>query len=320
VLIEMPDAPDPVLDEALNRVRGELSAVGLGADVRLFHGAAAEPTLDSGVEGALAIERDGSVIRVRAWGPLSPAPIVQELDARASDVTAEVVAVRAVEALRAVMLAFKQRAHKEAELAPQPKPAPEPAPKPRAPRRRDRAALAPRGDHGAVTLWAAPNTFYDFDSRTLGIGGELGAYYGRFPCFVGPTLGSTLYRPSLEVAAGSIDTRRVSAALRGGCSLELGDVFELWLSLGGGVAFYNVEGHANTGYVGRGVRHTSAFVIGGIGASAWLSRYFGLFTRVDLSVATNAGGLRVAGAEIAALERPLWWGALGVQLQLPGIL
>ena len=29
VLIEVPEAPDPMLTEALNRVRGELSAVGL---------------------------------------------------------------------------------------------------------------------------------------------------------------------------------------------------------------------------------------------------------------------------------------------------
>lgn len=319
VLIEMPDAADPVLDEALNRVRGELSAVGLSADVRLFHGTAAEPELAQDVEGALAIERDGPVIRVRAWGPLSPVPVVQELDARASEVTAEVVAVRAVEALRAVTLAFKKAERKEVEAPPPPKPEPAPAPPP-PPSPLPRAGLAPRGGHGAITLWAAPNTFYDFDSRTLGLGGELGAYYGRFPCFVGPAFTSTLYRPSLEVSAGSIDARRLSAALRAGCALEVGDAFELWLSLGAGLALYNVEGHAKSGYVGHSLRHASPFLTAGVGASAWLSRYFGFFARVDASLATNAGGLRVGGIEIAALERPLVWAALGVQLQLPGVL
>ncbi|MFZ5890933.1 MAG: hypothetical protein ACOY0T_07775 [Myxococcota bacterium] len=320
MLIEVAEGVDPVLDEALNRVRGELSAVGLAADVRLLHGTASEPTLEAGVEGALSIVRDGSTIRIRAYGPLSRTPVVQELDARAAEVTAEVVAVRAVEALRAVTLAFK-KAEPKPEVEPKPEPKPEPPPvKPPAPAPARRPALAPRGNHGAVSFFIAPNTFYDFDSRTLGVGGELATYYGRFPCFVGPAFTSTLYRPTLHVDAGSIDTRRLSAALRGGCSLELPEPFELWFSLGGGLAFYSVEGHAATGFVGHNEQHTAPFLTAGVGFTAWISPHVGLFARIDASLATNAPALRVSGSEIAKLERPLGWGAFGLVLQLPGVL
>ncbi|HET9929981.1 MAG TPA: hypothetical protein VFQ35_04805 [Polyangiaceae bacterium] len=322
VLIEVPDTSDPVLTEALNRVRGELSAVGLDADVHPFHGEAPEPVLESGVEGALSLERENSIIRIRAWGPLSPEPVVQELDTRASDVTAEVVSVRAVEALRAVTVAFRKREPKPVEPPkppPRPEPPPPPPPKP-VPRKVARPALAPRGEHGALTFTLAPNSFYDVDSRTLGVGGEVGAYYGRFPCFVGPQLTSTLYRPALRVDAGTVDTKRLSAALRAGCSLELGGAFELWVSLGGGLARYDVEGHPASGFRGNRVQHSSPFLTSGVGASLWFSTHVGVFARVDASVATDTAAIRVLGAEIASLEKPLLWGAVGIALQVPSVL
>ena len=323
VLIEVPEAPDPMLTEALNRVRGELSAVGLEADVHAFRGEAPELALENGVEGALSIERESSLIRIRAWGPLSPEPVVQELDLRASEVTAEVIAVRAVEALRAVTVAFRKREPKPEPKPepPPPKPEPPPAPPPKpTPPKESRPALAPRGGHGALTLMLAPNSFYDVDSRTLGLGGEVSAYYGRFPCFAGPQLTSTLYRPALNVSAGRVDTRRLSAALRLGCAVELGRGFELWLSVGGGLARYDVEGHAASGFVGSRAQHTSPFLTGGGGAGFWFSRYVGMFARIDASVATDTGAIRVVGTEIAALEKPLLWGALGVALQVPQVL
>ncbi|MGC4090359.1 MAG: hypothetical protein QM756_21270 [Polyangiaceae bacterium] len=320
VLIEVPQAPDAVLDEALNRVRGELSAVGLGADVRVQVGEQTEPKLDAGVEGALSLVRDGSLIRIRAYGPLSSTPVVQELDARASDVTAEVVAVRAVEALRAVTVAFR-RAEQKPEAKP---PAPPPAPKalPPAPPTPPsaRPAFAPRGQHGAISVALGPAAFYDVDSRTLGLGGELSAFYGKFPCFGGPSLSSTLYRPLLEVSAGSVDTRRLSAALRVGCSVELPRPFELWFSLGGGAALYSVEGSATNGFVGHALHHTTPFFTAGVGVSVWLSSRLAVYSHLDASWASDAGALRVAGSELAQLERPLLWGALGVALQIPGVL
>lgn len=325
VVIEVPDAPDPVLAEALNRVRGELAAVGLEAAVQLFHGDAPVPGLEPGVEGALAIERENSVIRIRAWGPLSAEPVVQELDSRAPSVTAEVVAVRAVEALRAVTVAFRAREKKppetKTEAAPPPAPkVAESAPPVRPPRRSSRPALAPRGGRGALTLLLAPNTFYDVDSRTLGVGGELSAFYGRAPCFIGPQLTSTLYRPALKVDAGRVDARRMSAALRAGCSLELGDAVDLWFALGAGLAFYDVEGDPAPGFVGKRARHSSPFMTAGLGVSFWFSSYVGAFVRLDGSLATDRGTIRVLGSEIAALERPLLWGALGVAFQVPSFL
>ncbi|HTU63964.1 MAG TPA: hypothetical protein VMF89_36110, partial [Polyangiales bacterium] len=76
----MPQASDPVLQEAVIRVRGELSAMGLRAEVT----PSAELDTDTeseDVRGALSLERDGPWLRIRARGAKVSTPIVQELDA-----------------------------------------------------------------------------------------------------------------------------------------------------------------------------------------------------------------------------------------------
>src|SRR6478735_6996120 len=108
---------DARMTRALVLIRGELSAVGLEIQV---HGpddtSAAETSPDR-----LSLDiRDGAIV-VRVFAAGAQTPLVESVDLDGPEVTAEVIAVRAVEALRAARLLPSP-----AQKAPPPKPAPEP--------------------------------------------------------------------------------------------------------------------------------------------------------------------------------------------------
>jgi hypothetical protein len=319
VLIRLPERPDALLEEALVRVRGELSAMGLSADERLEHVESPQspPTFDADVAGALFLTRDGSLIRIRAFGPAS-ASVSQELDARASDITPEVVAVRAVEALRAVML----RVQKPPEAPPKPKQVPPPPAKPKAlppqppPPVSPPPSVAPRG-RGALSVWAGPSAEYDVASRTLGAGASVSVLYGSAPCFAGPALGTTLLDHKLRDASGYVLVKRSSAALRAGCALRLWRSLEAWAAVVGGGALYAVEGHANPGFIGKTGHHLSPVLGGALGLTLFVSRLTGLYAEVDGSFASNTPGVVANHRDLANMERPLLSAGLGLVILAP---
>ncbi len=310
VLLRVPAVSDPVLEEAVIRVRGELSAMGLSAEIitdQLPDGAAtavAEPA-----RGTLTFERDSGWVRIRATGARSNTPVLQELDARRSEITAEVVAVRAVEALRAVVTGL-------APLTP-PAPAAKPPPAKPAPARTSSSAQSPLIDPGSFSVWAAPSLLHDFGQKGAGVGAELGVTYGYWLCFAGVQANTTLYRASLNVAEGSVDVGRSALLGRAGCALPLAPQLGLFASLGAGLAHYAVDGRAVTGYRAESPRHDSAIWQLGVGGVAWFSRHVGGYARVDASLASSAPTVRVANREVLLLERPLGWAALGVVARLP---
>lgn len=321
VSIRVPSQADPLLDEALVRVRGELGAMGLDAVVEPSGSASEAPRAGraAGSGGTLIVERDGAWIRIRAFGPASAVPVLQELDTRRPDVSAEVVAVRAVEALRAVMSGLPERRARAAEPTKAPKPAPRPTPPLASQGPAAETSLAPANE-SALTLWAAPNVLYDPGPGSSALGAELGAFWGHSSLFAGALLGTTLLSTSLQDVAGRVDLRRSTALARLGARFYLASSLELWLMLGGGLARYDIEGDAVPGFVGVSNRHHSALLATGAGATGWLSRHFGAYLRLDATLATDPPAILSVKREIALLEQPTLSVALGIILRAPRLL
>jgi hypothetical protein len=320
VAIQIPERHDALLDEALVRIQGELGAMGLEPVVRAAESGANEPATtpaSADIGGTLVLERAANWIRIRATGPASLDPVVQEIDTRPVDVNAEVIAVRAVEALRAVMLGLPEPKRAEPERKPaasapasaalKPPPAP-PSTPPAA------LSIAP-ATRGALTFWAAPGTFLDRGLRTPSLGAELGAFWGRSSVFVGVTGSAALLRASFKSSPGEVEVRRETGLARLGYALELGHAFECWMLAGAGVSRYGIAGHAEAGYIGEQSHHTSMLVALGAGAMAWLSPHVGTFLRVDGSLATNAPAIHVDYRELVTLDRPTLWLSLGLALR-----
>lgn len=311
VTIQVPAKADALLDEALVRVRGELFAMGLEAEIQTADTGPIHPGPNPSAEGRLIVERDGPWIRIRALGPSSATPAFQELDTRRADVTAEVVAVRAVEALRAMMSGLPEP--RPAKPAPAPAPltrqAPPSAPAPT----RVTLSLAPTGK-GALSVWLGPTFLYDASQRTS-LAAELGAFWGRSAWFGGVQLGTSLLRAKLEDPAGQVYVRRSSALARFGRTFQLSPANELWLAVGSGLVRYGVHGEAAPAYVSASGQHTTLLMAGGVGATSWFSSRLGAYLQLDTTFAARAAAVRVAAHEIAVLERPTVTAGLGISLR-----
>jgi hypothetical protein len=311
VLIRSPERGSALLGEAIIRVRGELSALGLSSDLASFGEITAPGDASEGVRGELTFEEDGPFIRIRAFGPAASSGVTEELDTRVVGVTAEVVAVRAVETLRAALTGSNEKPR----TAPaRPEPPPQPIVVTPSPRTHE-LSLAP-SSRGALSIWAGPTSSFDPGSRQVGLGGELGLFYGQSSCFGGVAAHSTWPARALHESEGRVDLRRIGALGRLGCTLTLSPAVELWVTVGGGVARYHVEGYAAPGYVGRRHHHDSPVVALGVGATAWFSPVFGAYLRLEGSYAVKAPALDVNYREVATLERPAVWLSTGLVVEI----
>jgi hypothetical protein len=317
VSIRVPARADALLDEALVRVRGELGAMGLTAEVEPSDESIEPANREEGVGGTLTVERDGVWIRIRALGPASTVPVVQELDTRRSDVTAEVVAVRAVEALRAVMSGLPERPVPAAKPPPKPAPPPaKPTPPPQIRQPGPALSLAPRGE-SALSVWAGANGRFDVEPSRPAMGAELGLFWGRSSFFGGALLSTSLLHATLNDAAGQVSLRRSAAIANVGFALELTHATELWLMLGGGLAHHRVEGKAAAGYIGVSGEHDTPLFAASLGATGFFARHVGAYLKLEACVATDAPAVRVTAREIAILDRPSLGATLGLVLRAP---
>jgi hypothetical protein len=93
---------DVRLTRALVLIRGELSALGVDLQMRVADSPDAPAAPDANDRLTLDVQEGQIVVRVFLAG--AQAPLVESVDLDGPDVTAEVIAVRAVEALRAARL------------------------------------------------------------------------------------------------------------------------------------------------------------------------------------------------------------------------
>src|SRR5690606_40882988 len=103
-----PERTDPLIDEALIRISGELAAVGLRVEIRPPGSVSDEELvpLDAGDYGAIVLSQQRSRIDIRAYARGLETPVSQSAQRNHPGMDAEVVAVPAVEALRAAMIQY----------------------------------------------------------------------------------------------------------------------------------------------------------------------------------------------------------------------
>jgi hypothetical protein len=308
VVASSPNA-SPLLREALVRTQGELSAVGLGIDVQVASGERRESRLPRGVYGLLELDERGSTLLIRAWAPRATRSLTARVELGAPGVTAEVVAVRAVETLRAAMLQFA-----EAERGAVPtvvrgftrfEPA-APAPASRA----EPPSL--RGPSPPLSFWAGPSlSIHAGAAPDLGV--QLGVLVGARWAFAGAAFESTLVDLHVREEHGSADVRRQAAWLQLGARFRTSR-WEVSTRTGVGYAAFSVSGTGDLGYRGNQRSHGSLALMLGVSSTYWATRSFGLYGSVGARLATDAPSVLIAERRAITLDRPSFVVSLGASV------
>ncbi len=324
VLVFRPEPSSPVLDEALVRVRGELGAVGLLVELRPLEEAQRSDGsfAGQGTYGVLVLEHAGDVVRIRAYGPDTASPVEQQVDSSDPHVDAEVVAVRAVETLRAVMLEYARRARDKDEDIPDPVtgftrigPAPKkPSPPPPTTKR------VPRPHAVEYEPWfglrAGPELALDTTalSPSAGLSAALRLRPGPYFFELGGSL--NLLSASLSRAAGEVAVSRALLDLRAGGIVRVSETFDVFAAAGGGVGSYGVAGRAEDGFVGRRARHPSALLSALLGCELFPTRHVGAYASLLGTFALDAPRVRVDGRSVATAKAPELAASIGAALRL----
>jgi len=339
VVILRSQGADPLIDEALIRARGELAGVGFETSVLVADQETLReiPSFGMEVYGVLAFERDERWVRIRAYSPDSPSPLLQEIDTQKPNVNAEVVAIRAVETLRAALLEYARKAQTEnralpsavsdfAEERPPPQPPPEvpvepgppepklpPPPERAPPKRPERSPRPAPSARPSLRLWLGPELSFDRDAAGRpGLGAEIGALLEPSWYLVGLSASTTFLPLRAEANAGSASVQRRMALLQFGIRASLARSIDVLTTLGGGFASYAVQGNANPGFSARSAVHTSGAFSLGLSSSYWLTGRLGAYLGLHLTSGTDAPVVRIDEQEVITLERPTLSISLGV--------
>jgi hypothetical protein len=338
VVILRSQAPDPLIDEAVIRTRGELTGVGLEAGVLFADDETLRqiPSFGAEIYGVLAFERDERYVRIRAYSPGSDAPLVQDVDTQKANVNAEVVAVRAVETLRAALLEFTKKAQAEqralpsavsdfaedrpAAEPPEP-PAPTSAPEPQRPPEPKRVEppkpepkpRPPATKRPLLRLWLGPELAVDRDAAGRpGLGAEIGGLFEPSWYVVGLSASTTFVPLSAEADAGSATVQRRTALVQFGIRAGLGSSIDVLTTLAGGFASYDVQGDANPGFHARSAVHTSGAFSLGLSSAYWFAHRVGAQLGLRLTSGTDAPVVRIDEQDVITLERPTLSVSLGL--------
>lgn len=322
VLLLRPAEPSPLLSEALVYVQGELGSVQLEPSQAVFQtrqpGAA--PVLRPGTYGALVFVEQGGMLVIEAYRPDVPEPITQSLNTRDGRITPQVVAIRAVEALRAAMqqlvrshpddaTSVPEAVQRFARVQKEEVTRPAPVPSPVAPREPE-----PSGAPLEVGLWAAPDLRFDPQADHPFFGFGMNVVIGKHWYFAVAHFDSTVTPLEFEEDSGRAEVDRVSASghlrIRGSLTTNLGAYFEV----GGGAALFDIEGFASPDFDTDRQRHTTVIGVAALGMDYWVMRRVAFFTQVNASAALDAPAVGLAGAERRRLERPLLAASLGLAL------
>lgn len=350
VLLVAPSDASNLVNEALVRAQGELFAVGLAsartADVPTDtpegspDASSGAPRLPTDVYGLLVLEQREGVIIIHAWAPHATASLDARVDLTTPGVTAEVVAVKAVETLRAAMLQFARRERgavpeavrgftklpaEETEHEPpdgetpakstpkppppeRPKPAPEPEPLP--PRERPKAPTGPLGLGAPLGAWLGPQLVVE-PGAGASFGGQLGVLVGPRWGFVAVAFDSTFGNLELDASEGNAKVQRRSLTLLLGGRFHASRAWEAFARAGVGYAAFDVKGQGEEGYLGLHLTHESLTLQGGAGVGWWLTRSFGLYGSTGVVLALDAPSVRIAGRKVGTLDHPSLFASLG---------
>lgn len=325
VALVRPTAPDPTIAEALNRIRGELVAEGF--DVVLTDAdAPGEETLSDDPQArtaagavatiALSVDEGTHVAQLRVVDRLTNKVVIRRAPVGESEAphAAEVLAVRAVELLRASLLELLVESEKPAAKS---------------------SNAPPAAEVRHATRWAARALQGE---RELAWGVELGvgalADFGGVPpavlgvarlrrTLVGPLalrvtvagLGASLR--AIPSGAGSVTVQQDFGLLEG--------VLDPWskapvhpvLSLGAGALYVAVDGQPSQfQYVSRQTDLLAFAGDAGLGAEVHLGRHFELSLDAHALLLTPYPVVQVLRSDVARTGQPAIFGSLSVMGRL----
>jgi hypothetical protein len=319
VVVSAPSDAPALLQEALVRAQGELSAVGLGAEIqRRGPQGSPAPRLDSDVYGLLELEERGRWLFIHAWAPHAEQAVDARVDLAGAGVTAEVIAVRAVETLRAAMLEFARseqgrvpevvRGFTRFEPPPrQTEPPTQTEPTRPAARRQARELPPP------LVVWVGPAvSLHAGTSPDLGL--QLGVLVGGSHLFAAAAFESTLYDLHLTAAHGSAEAKRQAAWIQVGARFRPSHSWEVATRGGAGYAAFSIRGDGDPGYRGLTSSHGSPAVMLGVSTTYWATRGFGVYASVGGRLALDAPTIVIANEQVITLDRPSFVVSLGVNV------
>jgi hypothetical protein len=324
VRVQRPLEDDALIDEAVNRVIGELSALGFDVEVLRRRTAPSEldrpGRLDPGTEGALVFARDGAVVLVSAWVTSGEHVFVQRFDTSQPGNGPDVIAVSSVEALRGMLIEPGARPPETAEAtgeSEEPAKVVEPEAASTAPATTPRdttpTPLPTSFDAPALsaTLFAAPNVGLEAQGRgTVGLGASLTLGLGTFA--VGAGLDRTLYTEVVRAEGGAAEFARTTgfATVRG--QLGLSPAWDGFSHIALGVARYELQAEADAGFLATDGGHTDFIVGAGAGVAHWPLANLGWFVALDGWVLPTPIAVRMEQREVAKLGAPAAVFSLGV--------
>jgi hypothetical protein len=334
VVVIRPEPSGPLLDEALIRIRGELSAVGLGVEIRTPDPETpeGEPTFGPLDYGIVELRTTESQIEIRAHAPGLDSPVVQSADPHHPGINAEVIAIRTVEALRAAMIQYARRKQARREALPKPvsgftkldepepeerpepaKPPPPHAEKPPAPPPNPPPAPA-LGGGLEWSLWFGGAALVDVPAQVTSLGAQGAFYVGTSSYQVGVVADRTALAAHVEETEGQVWIRRTAVSGSFHVNFDLISSLFLFAGIGAGAAEYRFESVAEPGFVSNDGSHVSALGSAELGLGAWFFQNGGAFVSARADVATDAPELLFASRDVAHLDQPSLSFSLGAMI------
>lgn len=303
------NASDARMTRALVLIRGELSAVGLDLQVRSADDLAASAPDTSSDRMSLDVKDGAIVVRVYAAG--AQAPLVESVDLDGPEVTAEVIAVRAVEALRAAQLLPSPT-----QRTPTPKP---PSPPPTAPRKAEpvpieRAPAAHSTRAVPLLQLALGPTLVQNLQGPPQLNAQAALAIGPSWGFVALGAEGSLTRLDFERTPGSAQISRRTSFLQFGGRVRLHRAWELNARAGVNYLHYRARGSAQPGYSAQSLEHETGGVSLSVGGAYYFARAFGAYLDFGGLVAFDAARVRLADESVVTLDQPSFRVGIGLLL------
>lgn len=320
VVLVRPTPSTAMIDEMLGRTRAELLASGF--DTRIVVGApgsgprAAIEDADADAIAAIAVVDPSGDATVEVWvdDRLSGKVSIRPLVATGSDEhkAAAVLAIQAVELLRASLVEIARHAEPASAAAPPPAAGGAPPPAAVAFARGPEPAPRPRAE---LSLAAGPSAFVGFDPATVQVAPSLALALtapvglgGRLR-WIGPGLG-----PDLDVPGGSVSLS--SWLLTGGLLFAPRSAGRLFgfAALDGGVLRLTAEGILEEPVQGKSGSSLVAALLAGGGGGLRLTEQVAIVAEAQILVTAPRISVVLDGEDVAHAGRP--GGVLTLALQL----
>jgi len=301
---------DARMTRALVLIRGELSALGLDVLLRGPDEAdrAAATAATSSERVNLDVKEGAIVVRVFAAGARTP--VLESVELDGPEVTAEVVAVRAVEALRAARLLPSPA---ERAAVPEP-PATLPPEKalPLEPRPTESAAVHANELPAPILEFALGAAFVQHAQGLPQPAARAALAAGPRWGFVAIGAESSLAGLNFDRSAGSAKISRRALFLQLGGRIRLHRAWQLNARVGIDYLHYAATGSAKPGYLDQELEHDSGGVSLSLGGAYYFTRTVAAYLDVGGLAAFDAPRVRLADESVVTLDQP----SLGIGLGL----